>query len=106
MTQLLSPQHVADILACRRGHVYKLIREGELSAIKFGPRMVRIEPEELERYKDSKCKTTTSGDLDAIEANGLPSEDEARADAALSSMKLKRKAQRALSGPSTLKRSA
>lgn len=57
MEQLLSPQRVAEILDCKRGHVYKLIRDGELQAEKYGPRMVRIAETELKRYRERKCKS-------------------------------------------------
>ena len=53
MEQLLSPQRVADILDCKRGHVYKLIRDGRLKAENFGPRLVRISEASLQAYRDA-----------------------------------------------------
>ena len=53
MENLLSPQRVAEILDCKRGHVYKLIRDGRLQAQTFGPRLVRISESSLQAYRDA-----------------------------------------------------
>ena len=96
MNSLISPQWAADKLDCKRGHVYKLTRDGKLAAIKFGPRMVRINEKELERYKATKCKS--SGDLDGTEDRSVQSQGKETIDTALSSMKKTRRVQRVLSG--------
>lgn len=102
MDNLLSPMKAAEILDCKRGHVYKLIRDGELASVKFGPRMVRIETKELERYRASKCNR--HGALECTVESSPPSRDRDPAAAALSLMRLTGKAQRVLSASSTLKR--
>jgi len=38
----LQPWRVAKYLDCSRKHVYQLVAEGKLEAIKLGPRAIRI----------------------------------------------------------------
>jgi len=47
---LMTASEVASVLRFSRGHVYELIRAGELQAVRRG-RAVRVTPEALERWK-------------------------------------------------------
>lgn len=49
MEKLLTIKTVADILSVAKGTVYKLIRNGELQAVKVSNR-TRVRTSELERY--------------------------------------------------------
>jgi excisionase family DNA binding protein len=46
---LLSPAEVAERLGVSRKSVYRLVRSGELPAVKIG-HAVRVDPDELEQY--------------------------------------------------------
>lgn len=46
----LRPHRVANFLDCSRQHVYDLVREGELEAIRLGPRDMRISEQSVERF--------------------------------------------------------
>lgn len=104
MDDMISPKRAAKILDCERPHIYKLIRTGKLSSVKFGPRMVRISVSELERYRNEQCNRH-GGSAGTGDSSARSPEAE-MLDAALSSMKKTRKARRALSANSTEKRSA
>lgn len=106
MDRSLSPKTVAELLECKRTHVYKLVRDGLLKAEKYGPRMMRIEESELKRYKDTVC-LQSNGDLTNSGTDMRPSEQpKTVADNALNSMRLQQKLHKMLSGPSTKKQSA
>lgn len=106
MDRSLSPKTVAELLECKRTHVYKLVRQGLLKAEKYGPRMMRIEESELKRYKDTICQQK-NGDLIVSETDSPQSEPpKMDADNALNSMLLRQKLHKMLSAPSTKKQSA
>ena len=58
MTQLLTPEDVAEALQCHRSFVYRLLQSGELRALKLG-RLTRISPAMLEEFIVQK---STDGD--------------------------------------------
>ena len=67
-----TPEDVAKILQISRFTVYELIKRGELTAYRIG-RKVRVEPADLERYKESKkgcppflTQTTTQAPLSKL----------------------------------------
>jgi excisionase family DNA binding protein len=45
----LSVDEVADEIGCHSNTVWNLIRSGELPAVRFGARLVRVERESLDR---------------------------------------------------------
>ena len=47
MNKQLTIQQVADILQCEHKAVRAMISRGELKAYRYGPRMIRINPEDL-----------------------------------------------------------
>lgn len=47
MNKQLTIQQVADILQCEHTTVRAMISRGELKAYRYGPRMIRINPEDL-----------------------------------------------------------
>ncbi len=47
-TPTLTPTQVAKILSVSTATVYKLIAEGELKAVRIGPKLLRIEKHELD----------------------------------------------------------
>ena len=47
MNKQLTIQQVADILQCEHKSVRAMIARGELKAYRYGPRMIRINPEDL-----------------------------------------------------------
>lgn len=46
----LKPWRVSRTLDCTTDHVYDLVRRGELTAIKLGPRALRISHDSLEGF--------------------------------------------------------
>lgn len=50
MARLVQIRNVAAELACSKRHVYHMIREGQLEAIRLGPRALRITRDSLEKY--------------------------------------------------------
>jgi len=48
--RFISVQAVAEILSCTEHHVYFLIREGSLKAIKIGPRAIRVSCNSLQEF--------------------------------------------------------
>jgi excisionase family DNA binding protein len=54
----LTTQEVADRLACSRRAVLTMIERGQLPAIRFGRRFIRIMPEALDEL--IACQTTAS----------------------------------------------
>ena len=53
-TDYLTISEIAEILNISKQMVYAIIRSGELTAIKLGPRSVRIARSEFERYLNDK----------------------------------------------------
>ena len=47
----LSPEDVALELGIHRETVYRWIRAGRLAAARIGPRLWRVSPDDLERFK-------------------------------------------------------
>jgi excisionase family DNA binding protein len=41
---------VAALLNCSKDHIYKLVRSGELSAVRHGPKFLRFRPEDVDSY--------------------------------------------------------
>ncbi|HXF72999.1 MAG TPA: helix-turn-helix domain-containing protein [Actinomycetota bacterium] len=50
MTRLLRPDEVARRLAISRSAVYRMAARGEIPHLRFGRRLVRFDPELLERW--------------------------------------------------------
>jgi len=50
MTRLVQIRNVAAELACSSRHVYHMIREGQLEAVRLGPRALRITRESLDKF--------------------------------------------------------
>jgi len=50
MEELYRVHRVARLLDCTRKQVYRLIREGEIKALKMGPRQTRVIRSSLEKY--------------------------------------------------------
>lgn len=53
-TDYLTISEIAEILNISKQMVYAIIRSGELTAIKLGPRSVRVARSEFERYLNDK----------------------------------------------------
>ena len=54
---LLTKKEAAEMLKCSLGHVSNAINSGELLAIRFGRRCVRISPMDVEAYIAKHSKT-------------------------------------------------
>jgi excisionase family DNA binding protein len=55
----LHPWKVAQYLSCTKRHVYELVAQGQLEAIKLGPRALRISEVSLNGFIDKmKVKNT------------------------------------------------
>jgi excisionase family DNA binding protein len=50
MTQLLTPKEVADTLGVHLNTVYRLIASGDLTAVRIGPKLIRVNRDELNKY--------------------------------------------------------
>lgn len=50
MARFVQIRNVAAELACSKRHVYHMIREGQLEAIRLGSRALRITRESLDRF--------------------------------------------------------
>jgi excisionase family DNA binding protein len=50
MTELLTPKEVADALSVQLPTVYRYITNGDLIAKRVGPKLLRIEKSELNRF--------------------------------------------------------
>jgi|GEM_PF-1713398 len=50
MNELFRVNRVSAILDCSKKHIYRLIKEGKLAALQFGPRQTRVTRESIERY--------------------------------------------------------
>lgn len=50
MPKLLKIWRVAEILDCTKQHVYHMIRDGEIVAVKLGLRGIRITQESVSNY--------------------------------------------------------
>lgn len=48
---LLSIEDVAQILACSTKSVRRLISRGDLPAYRYGPRLIRIDPRDLDKLR-------------------------------------------------------
>lgn len=48
--ELLTPDEVGEICKVNTRTVNRWIREGDLLVRRFGPRIVRVEPDELDRF--------------------------------------------------------
>jgi excisionase family DNA binding protein len=52
-------KRVASILDCTKEHIYHLIRVGHLSAIKLGPRALRVSEKSLKDFISEREVPTT-----------------------------------------------
>lgn len=68
----LTPQEVADILKIAKNTVYELIKRGDLNAYRIG-RKVRVDPEDVENYKNKKKSTKTGNPSVSISNNAISS---------------------------------
>ena len=50
MSELLTPKEVADALSVQLPTVYRYITNGDLIAKRVGPKLLRIEKSELDRF--------------------------------------------------------
>jgi len=50
MEQLLTPKEVADALGVHLNTVYRLIANGDLTARRIGPKLLRVNRNELNNY--------------------------------------------------------
>ena len=48
--ELLSPKQTADLLGIHLNTVYRLIHNGDLTAKRLGPKLLRISATEIEKY--------------------------------------------------------
>lgn len=48
--EVLTPTQVAKILSVSVATVYKLIAEGEIKAVRIGPKLLRIEKHQLDHF--------------------------------------------------------
>lgn len=64
--RLLTAQEVADLLRVSTMTVYRLIRRGDLPAVKVG-RSYRVIQSELDRYLRSRVVDPAGTDLDLVE---------------------------------------
>lgn len=60
--KLLTVAEVADVIQATPGHVYKLIRRGDLNARRLGRKMLRVSETDLEGYL---CDASTTGESGA-----------------------------------------
>lgn len=51
LNKQLTIQQVADVMQCDHKAVRAMIARGELKAYRFGPRMIRIDPLDLEKVR-------------------------------------------------------
>ena len=58
----LHPWKVAEYLDCTREHVYDLVHQGQLEAIKLGPRALRISEVSLQGFIE-KMKVQSSENI-------------------------------------------
>ena len=49
----------AEIMGCSKGHIYNMVNSGQLSAFRFGPKLIRIPVAAIEALQ---CVTTPSSD--------------------------------------------
>ena len=59
---LLSVSEVAKLLKVNRNFVYKLIKDGELEAVRIGS--IKVRREALNRYVNNNVITTSAGGLE------------------------------------------
>lgn len=52
--ELLTPVEVAEVLRVSRSQVFRMIDKGDIPAIKFGPKIIRVRLSELENYVNEK----------------------------------------------------
>lgn len=52
--RLLTADHVATRLRCSKRTVYRLIEQGELSAIRISEKLLRIHPDAVDAYLERK----------------------------------------------------
>ena len=55
---LLTPKQAADYLGVHLNTVYRLIQNGEVAASRLGPRMLRINREQLDNYLKGQTNAT------------------------------------------------
>lgn len=63
----LSVTQVAEEIGCHPNTVWNQIRGGQLNAVRFGPRLVRIRRSELERFLSSYRLEAKQGWLAPLE---------------------------------------
>jgi len=66
---LYRPREVANLLACSRGLVYKLLERGDLRATYVTPRCVRVAREDLEEFLEARRQAAQRKDLEGSSAN-------------------------------------
>ena len=50
MNNLLTPKQVADTLGIHLNTVYRLIANGDLTAVRVGPKLLRVNSDQLSAY--------------------------------------------------------
>lgn len=96
-----SVRRLADRWECDTQAIYRMIRRGEITGLRLGPKMLRITDDEVARY-EARCRT--NGDSAVTVTTSPPSPAEERIDAELNSMRLMNKARKLLSDASTSRR--
>lgn len=59
---LLTPKQAAEYLGVHLNTVYRLIQIGEVAASRLGPRMLRINREQLDNYLKGQTNATRKND--------------------------------------------
>lgn len=59
---LLTPKQAAEYLGVHLNTVYRLIQTGEIAASRLGPRMLRINREQLDNYLKGQTSATRKND--------------------------------------------
>lgn len=77
MIKPFTPKSLADHWECSERHIRKLIASGELPAFRLGGKLLRIKPEDVERFEqcqigdlpDSKGSSASHGTIPAVSAD-------------------------------------
>lgn len=59
-TRLLTVHEVAVRWACSSRTVQRAIEDGRLRARRFGPKLIRVHPDDLEAFEATTCDTNSS----------------------------------------------
>jgi excisionase family DNA binding protein len=65
----LTVKDVADTIQVSSRTVERWIERGDLLAVRFGPKLLRIRPTDLKEFEAKLCPTTASNDPSSTESN-------------------------------------